>query len=128
MLCICCGETEYSQEVYNGHEFMPDRCECEKIKIYVNKDRMWYTKTWVEAIQVLIFMVCLIGFIVSWFVLIWDNEIASTIMGFSVGIGAFNFLAMLSANSRWREDYEDHSMVFNIKEKPEKRKTISMVR
>ena len=136
ILCICCGETEYSQEVYNGHNFMPDKCECEKIKRYVDKDKMWYIKTWVEAIQILIFMVCLIGTVVSFvflliaFPMVVGKPISyqpfpwlNTLMAWSVCAGLLNFLIMLSCDKEWRRDYEDHSMVFNIREKsnfPEK--------
>lgn len=131
ILCICCGETEYSQEVYDGHKFMPDKCqECAKIKRYVDKDKMWYVKTWVEIIQIFIFMVCLMGTVASFIILIvmffmvvgkplsyqpfpWLNNL----MAWSVCVGLVNFLIMLSCDKNWRDDYEDHSMVFNIREK-----------
>lgn len=143
ILCISCGETEYSQHVDDGHDFVPDECHCEKfkpddcqecakVKRYVDKDKMWYIKTWVETIQISIFMVCLIGTVISFIVLIvafpivWGKPISyqpipwlNNLMGWSVCVGLVNFLLMLSCDKNWRDDYEDHSMIFNIRETKE---------
>jgi len=129
ILCKCCGETEYSQHVDDGHDFVPDECHCEKfkpddcqecakVKRYVNKDITWHIKTWVEAIQIFILMVCLIGF-VGTFVIMWayPKPLVQLVMALSFCIGLLNFLIMLSSDKDWRDDYEDRSMVFNIREK-----------
>jgi hypothetical protein len=71
------------------------------------KDFMWYVKSTFEAILIFIFMVCLIGFVVSLFIPIWSKEIANIVMGLSVSIGVFNGFFLVAWDSRWRQDYRD---------------------
>ena len=121
--CKSCGSTEYSQyeDIDDScicDRFRPDKCEhCEKIPIYINKDIMWYIKSTIEVIQILVFLACLIGFISSWFVLIWNKEIANLMIGFSIPIGLVNALFIATSDSRWRESYEDFSIEDYIREK-----------
>lgn len=129
LLCKHCGETEYSQHVDDGQDCIYDACRCErfryddckecaKITTYVGIDARWYIKSTIEVIQIGIFVICLIGFVVG-FIAMWFNQKpwVSNTMGWSMGVGVVNVLFMVSADSRWRDDYEDRSMVFPIREK-----------
>lgn len=71
------------------------------------KDTMWYIKSTIEAIMIFIFMACLIGFVVSLFIPIWNKEIANIVMGWSVSIGVFNGFFLVSCDGGWRRDYRD---------------------
>ncbi len=84
------------------------------------KDTMWHIKTWIEVIQIFIFMVCLIGFVGSFIIMlvsipvIWEKPISyqplpwlNCVMAWSMGIGLPNFLCMLSCDKEWRRDYRD---------------------
>ncbi len=117
ILCQCCGETEYSQEVRDGHKFIPDDCECEKVVRYIDKDTMWNIKSTIEAIQIFVFIVCLIGFIVA-FLVMWFSQArwVSDLIGWSMAIGLINFLFLISCDYDWRENYIDHSTVMYIRE------------
>ncbi len=75
--------------------------------IIKEKDTMWYVKSITDIIILLIFMVCLVGFIGSWFVFIWNKELANVVMGWSVGVGFFNLLILVSCDKEWRRDYRD---------------------
>ncbi len=70
------------------------------------KDTRWHIKSIAEIVLILIFIVCLIGFLASWVVMIWNKEIAGHIIGFSVVIGIFNLLVIVSCDKDWRKDYE----------------------
>jgi len=119
ILCKCCGETEYSDDVRDGHKFIPSDCQfCKENPTYIDKDIMWYVKSIIEAFQILILIICLIVFFASWwFVLMCNNKLVSNnMMGWSVCVGLVNFLIMVSCDKEWREDYIDHSSVRNISE------------
>ena len=118
ILCKCCDETEHSQYVRDSHKFIPSDCEyCKENPTYVNLDFMWYFKTITDVIQALIFIVCLIGFVVTFIIMWFNNSVwVSNIMGWSVCVGFINGLFMISRDRRWREDYIDRSLVRNIKE------------
>jgi len=75
--------------------------------VFKQKDFMWYLKSIIETTMVVIFMSCLIGFFVSWIIMIWDKNMANNIMGFSVCIGLVNFLFILSFDKDWRTEYQD---------------------
>ena len=120
LICRDCDGTELqcSQEIYGKHKFRSKECEyCKENPIYIDKDAMWYIKSTLDAIMILIFLSCLIGFILSLLVFFWNKEVSNLMMGFSVCIGLVNILFMISVDDRWREDYIDRSMVFPIKEK-----------
>lgn len=143
LVCKYCGEVEYSrdEDIEDEHErrFYECRCdkfrsneceECAKIKVYVNKDIMWYVKSIVEAILILIMTICLVGFVVGMiFVLIaipmvWGKPLSyqpfpwlNCVMAWSICVGLVNLLFLFSLENDWRDHYEDRSMVFNIKEK-----------
>ena len=130
LYCEYCGDIEYSQELHDRHKFIPSKCECEKIKRYVNKDEMWYIKSALEAIMIFIGVVCLLGSVIGFaFVLIaipmvWGEPLSyqpfpwlNHVMAWSICVGLVNLLFMFSVDNEWRESYEDHSTVFNIREK-----------
>ena len=71
------------------------------------KDIMWYVKSTIDVIVILIFIICLIGFVSSWFVLIWYKDVANIIMAWSLSIGFVNFLFLVSCDKEWRQDYKD---------------------
>jgi len=111
--CQCCGETEYSDHVHDGHKFVPEICDCEPIYI---KNIMWYIKSIIEIIQIALFFICGIVFIIAFFFSCFLENTAwiSNILGFSMCIGILNFVCMLSCDKRWREDYIDYSTDANI--------------
>lgn len=142
LLCRDCGEVEYSRDVDIEDErdrrfyecickkFRQDKCECEKEIRYINKDAMWYIKSTLEAIMMFIGAVCFLGFVIGMvFVfiaipMVWGKPISyqpfpwlNYVMSWSICVGFVNLLIIVSCDSRWREDYEDHSMVFPIEEK-----------
>jgi len=121
LICEYCLETEFSPnaEEYGKHKFVPTKCECEKEIKYINLDAMWYIRSFFDVVMILIFLICLIGFIASWFVLIWNKEIANIMMGCSFCVGLVNILFLVSSNDGWRVFYEDDHMVFDIKEEGE---------
>jgi len=148
LLCKYCGEPEFSQCIDAEHDFVPDefmipdhcQCkkfraadceECSKIKEYINKDMMWNIKSTIEAIQIFIMMICLIGFVVGMiFVIIgipmvWGKPLdyqvfpwVIYILGWCMPIGLVNLLFMFASDKDWRDNYEDHSWIRNIREKP----------
>ena len=81
---------------------------------YIEKDKMWYVKSICDVIMIAIFMICLIGFVITFVIslsyrIIAGNPIAvvvSNTMGWFMGIGLMNFLIMISYDSDWRRDYE----------------------
>ena len=77
--------------------------------IFKKKDIMWYIRTITEAVMIFIFGACLIGFITSWFVMIWNKELSNFIMCYSVVLGLVNFAFILSTDKEWRRDYRDES-------------------
>ena len=110
LICGCCGETEYSDYVKDGHKFRPDDCQyCKENPTYINKDFMWYAKSALEAVLILIASVCLIGFVISLFMMLFDSKTAAGVMGVSFSVGAINMLFMVSCDKDWRVWYEDHS-------------------
>jgi len=130
ILCKCCGETEYSDYVDDGHKFIPSDCNfCKENPTYIDKDIMWYVKSIIEAFLILILIVCLIGFVAGVISIIiaipltWGKPLSyypypwlNNVMVWSVCIGFVNFLIMVSCDKEWREDYIDHSSVRNIEE------------
>ncbi len=130
ILCKCCGETEYSDFVYDGHNFVEDDCQhCKENPTYIDKDFKWHFKTITEIIQILIACMCLIGFVVGMIFLcitipiVWGKPISyqpfpwlGHIMAWSIGVGFINGLFLISLDKDWRENYIDRSMVFNIKD------------
>jgi hypothetical protein len=137
LLCKYCGETEHSRRDKDGpyvcicERFIYEDCqECAKVKEYVNKDAMWYIKSIFEAILILIGTVCFLGFVIGMiFVLIgipmvWGKPLSyhpfpwlNMVLAVSICVGLVDILFLISFDSHWREEYEDHSMVFPIKEK-----------
>ena len=77
--------------------------------IIKEKDIMWYLKSIFETTMIIIFMICLIGFIISWVFMIWNKNLANNIMGFSVCIGFVNLLFMMSFDKDWRTEYRDEN-------------------
>jgi uncharacterized membrane protein len=75
------------------------------------KNIMWHIKSICEIAMILIFIVCLMGFIGSLFILIWNRILANNIMGWSVGIGFVNFLFLISCDKDWRQDYMKISQI-----------------
>jgi hypothetical protein len=130
ILCRCCGETEYSDLVFDGHKFKPDDCEyCKENPTYINKDFMWHFKAITEAIQIFIGLICAIGFVGGMiFVIIAIPMVLGKpisyqpfpwlggVMAYSISIGLINGLFIIARDNRWREDYIDRSTVDNIRE------------
>ncbi len=110
--------------------FRPEDCEiCSKIKEYVGLDAMWYIKSTFEAIIIFIMCICFIGFAVGMiFVFIgiptvWGKPLdyqvfpwVNYVLGFSIPVGLVSMLFMASWDGSWRDSYEDHSWIRNIKE------------
>jgi len=78
------------------------------------KDIMWYIKSTCEIIMMVIFIICLIGFVSSFCVslfyhMITNNtmKIAHIIMAWSICVGLFNFTILISCDKDWRRDYRD---------------------
>ena len=69
------------------------------------KNTMWYIKSTCEIAMIFIFIICLIGFISSWFVMIWNKVLSNNIMGWSVCVGLVNLLFLISCDKDWRQDY-----------------------
>lgn len=79
-----------------------------KEPIYIGKDFMWYAKSILEAIMIFIFIVCLIGFIISIISLCFcQKPWVNILMGWSFGIGFVNSLFIISSEKDWRVWYED---------------------
>jgi hypothetical protein len=141
LLCKVCGETENSQTAPWNHKFDPEECEdCKDDPTYLKKDVMWYFKSITEAIQVFIGCICLIGFVVGMLLVlvsipfVWGKPISyqpfpwlGVVMSWSISVGLVNGLFILSRDNRWREDYIDHSMIINIREKGAKHESKKMV-
>lgn len=84
------------------------------------KDIMWHIKAWSEAIQIFIFLVCLIGFIASFIIMMFDipdvwgkpityrpHSWSTDLMGWCMSVGLINFLFLISRDKDWRRDYRD---------------------
>ena len=91
--------------------------------IHKQKDLMWYIKSVTEAIQIFVFLICAIGFIITFLIMlctlpeVWGKPISynpdsviGDIMGWCVGIGLVNFLFLISRDKDWRRDYRDNDM------------------
>lgn len=134
ILCIRCDETEYSQTA-GTHRFEPEKCECERVDRYENKDAMWYIKSAYEAILIFIGCICLIGFVLGMiFVLalipmVWGKPISyhpfpwlGAVMAWSICVGLVDILFMASWNydygERWRDDYKVHIEEYEREKKP----------
>ena len=71
----------------------------------MNKNITYYIKSIFEIVMLVIFFLCLIGFISSFIIMIWNLPLCIYIMGYSVSIGFINFLFMISWDYGWKEDY-----------------------
>ena len=136
IICLYCDETEYSPAAAGGHRFEPEKCECEKVDRYINKDAMWYIKSTYEAILIFIGTICFIGFVVGMiFVLIsipmvWGKPISyhpfpwlNYVMAWSICLGLVDMLFLLSCDKEWRDDYKEYIEEFEteIRQKGQKR-------
>jgi len=70
---------------------------------------MWYVNSIIEIILTLIFLICLIGFVITFvgIFFLYQKLWLSNIMGWSVGIGIINILFILSYDIDWRRGYRD---------------------
>ena len=117
LYCDYCDLEEHDDQAHRNHKYNPADCQCCKDDpIYVGKDAMWHIKSVFEIICILIMIICIFVFIGSWVALIWSKSVANTMLGSSICFGLLNFVVIISCDKDWRRDYEDHSMIRNIRE------------
>ena len=136
ILCEECGDTENSQETPWCHKFKPAKCECEKTPRYINKDWKWKVKSIFEVIVILIAVICFFGFVAGMICVVvlipfvWGTSTINPypwlnhLLAWSICVGLFNLLIILSCDKEWRREYEDHSWPERIREKGAKHEAV----
>jgi len=88
--------------------------------IVKQKDFMWYFQSITEAIQIFIALICFIGFVVGFTIVlvmipfVWGKPIdyqplpwLNYLLAWSICPGLLNMVFLMSRDKEWRRDYRD---------------------